>query len=159
MNIGKSTVVSLVYELLDLDGKLIEKTSEPIAYLHGGFQGIFEAVEKALDGKALGDSVDVKLEPEEAFGDYDEKLVHLEPKEKFPGTIEVGMEFEGQDESSKSRTIFRVTDIADGKVVVDGNHPLAGMGLMFKCKIHDVRAATAEEVSHGHVHGPEGHQH
>jgi FKBP-type peptidyl-prolyl cis-trans isomerase SlyD len=159
MNVGKSTVVSLMYELFDLDGNLIEKTSEPIAYLHGDFQGIFETVEKALDGKALGDSVDVKLEPEEAFGDYDEKLVHLEPKEKFPGTVEIGMEFEGHDESSKSKTVFRVTDIADGKVVVDGNHPLAGMGLMFKCKIHDVRAATAVEVSHGHVHGPEGHQH
>lgn len=159
MNVGKSTVVSLMYELFDLDGNLIEKTSEPIAYLHGDFQGIFETVEKALDGKALGDSVDVKLEPEEAFGDYDEKLVHLEPKEKFPGTVEIGMEFEGHDESSKSRTVFRVTDIADGKVVVDGNHPLAGIGLMFKCKIHDVRAATAVEVSNGHVHGPEGHQH
>ena len=107
MNVGKSTVVSLMYELFDLDGNLIEKTSEPIAYLHGGFQGIFEAVEKALDEKTLGDSVDVKLEPEEAFGDYDEKLVHLEPKEKFPGTVEIGMEFEGHDENSKSRTIFR----------------------------------------------------
>ena len=159
MNVGKSTVVSLMYELFDLDGNLIEKTSEPIAYLHGGFQGIFEAVENALDEKTLGDSVDVKLEPEEAFGDYDEKLVHVEPKEKFPGTVEIGMEFEGHDENSKSRTVFRVTDIADGKVVVDGNHPLAGIGLMFKCKIHDVRDATAEEVSHGHVHGAEGHQH
>ena len=159
MDVGKNTVVSLVYELFDLDGELIEKTSEPIAYLHGGYQGIFKAVEKALDGKTLGDTVDIKLEPEEAFGDYDEKLVHLEPEEKFPGTVEIGMEFEGHDESSKSQAVFRVTDVADGKVVVDGNHPLAGLGLMFKCKVQDVRFATEEELSHGHAHQTDGHQH
>ena len=101
----------------------------------------------------------VKLDPAEAFGDYDESLVHLEPADKFPGSIEIGMEFEGHQEDGQSKTIFRVTDVADEKVVVDGNHPLAGLGLMFKCKIESIRAASAEELAHGHVHGAGGHNH
>ena len=159
IKVGKNTVVSLAYELFDLDGNLIEKTSEPIGYLHGGYQGIFEMVEKSLDGKSVGDAVDVKLEPVEAFGDYNEGLVHLESADKFPGSVEVGTEFEGHQEEGQAKTIFRVTDVADGKVVVDGNHPLAGLGLLFKCKIQDIRAASEEELSHGHVHGAGGHHH
>ncbi|MDA0236983.1 MAG: peptidylprolyl isomerase [Proteobacteria bacterium] len=159
MNIEKDTVVSLAYELFDLDGKLIEKTSKPIWYLHGGYQGIFEVVEKSLDGKSVGDTVEVKLDPAEAFGDYDESLVHLEPVDKFPGSVEIGMEFEGYQDEGQAKKVFRVTDTADGKVVVDGNHPLAGLGLMFRCNIESIRAASAEEVSHGHVHGAGGHHH
>jgi FKBP-type peptidyl-prolyl cis-trans isomerase SlyD len=159
MNIEKDTVVSIAYELFDMDGQLIEKTSEPVAYLHGGYQGIFEAVEKALEGKSIGEEIDVKLEPSEAFGDYDENLVHLESVDKFPGKVEVGMEFEGHDDTSKSKAVFRVTDIADEKVVVDGNHPLAGMGLVFRCTIKDIRMASEEEVSHGHIHIADEHHH
>jgi len=159
VQIAKDTVVSLTYELVDADGKMIEKTGEPIEYLHGGYDGIFPMVEKALAGKAMGESCQVRLEPDDAFGDYDAELVHLEPRNKFPDSIKVGMQFEGRGSESVTSLIYTVTDIADDKVVVDGNHPLAGKALSFSCTVTSVRAATKEELSHGHVHGAHGHHH
>ena len=159
MQIGKDTVVELQYQLFDTDGELIEKTEEPVAYLHGGHGGIFPAVEKALDGKNVGDTCRVRLTPEDAFGDYDAELVHVESKEKFPDNVEVGMQFEGQGAESGENVIYTVTDIADDKVIVDGNHPLAGQTLHFECTVTAVRAASSEELSHGHVHGAHGHHH
>ena len=159
MEVAKNTVVSLNYELSDTDGKLIEKTEAPIEYLHGGYDGIFPLVEKALAGKTAGESCQVRLEPDDAFGDYDAELVHLEPRSKFPDNIKVGMQFEGRGSESGASLIYTVTDIADDKVVVDGNHPLAGKTLSFSCKVTGVRAATQEELSHGHVHGAHGHHH
>ena len=159
MQIGKDTVVELQYQLFDTDGGLIEKTDEPIAYLHGGHGGIFPAVEKALDGKKTGDNCRVRLTPEDAFGDYNAELVHIEPRNKFPDNVEVGMQFEGEGTQSGENLVYTVTDIADDKVVVDGNHPLAGQTLHFECTVIGVRAASAEELSHGHVHGAHGHHH
>jgi FKBP-type peptidyl-prolyl cis-trans isomerase SlyD len=159
MEITKDTVVSISYELFDASGKLIEKTSSPISYLHGGYRGIFPAVESALDGKREGEECEVRMEPEEAFGDYDDKLVRVEPRERFPENVAVGMQFEGAQEGSDQYRVYTVTDIADDRVVVDGNHPLAGMSLLFNCTVTNVREATGEELSHGHAHGPHGHQH
>ena len=159
MNISRDTVVSINYELSDSSGKLIEKTSSPISYLHGGYRGIFPVVESALDGKQVGDACEVYMEPDEAFGDYDDQLVHVEPRERFPENISVGMQFEGAPEGSEQYIIYTVTDIADDRVVVDGNHPLAGKALVFSCTVTEVREATGEELSHGHAHGPEGHHH
>ena len=159
MQVGKNTVVSLTYELLDTDGKTIEKTDSPIDYLHGGYDGIFPAVERALAGKAAGEQCRVRLEPDDAFGEYDASLVHLEPRNKFPETLSVGMQFEGRGSESGASLIYTVTDVADDKVVVDGNHPLAGKTLEFSCIVTAVRAATKEELDHGHVHGAGGHHH
>jgi FKBP-type peptidyl-prolyl cis-trans isomerase SlyD len=159
MEIAKNTVVGLVYELLDADGKVLEKTESPFEYLHGGYRGIFPLVEKELAGKQAGDACRVRLEPDDAFGEYDAELVHLEPRNKFPENIAVGMQFTGTGAESGTTMIYTVTDIADDKVVVDGNHPLAGQTLQFSCTVNAVRAATAEEVAHGHVHGPHGHGH
>ena len=159
MQVGKDTVVSLTYELSDTDGKMIEKTEEPIEYLHGGYEGIFPLVEKALAGKSAGENCQVRLEPDDAFGEYDAELVHLEPRSKFPEEIKVGMQFEGRGEESGSALIYTITDIADDKVVVDGNHPLAGRALTFSCTVKSVRPATREELEHGHVHGAHGHHH
>lgn len=159
MQVAKNTVVTLTYELLDVDGQLIEGSDTPIEYLHGGFDGIFPLVEQALSGKAIGEGCRVRLEPEDAFGDYDAELVRLEPRDKFPGTLEVGMRFEGRGEESGTMIIYTVTDIAEDKVVVDGNHPLAGQTLHFACTVTSVRPATAEELAHGHVHGAGGHHH
>lgn len=159
MNISRDTVVSINYELSDSSGKLIEKTSSPISYLHGGYRGIFPVVESALDGKQVGDACEVYMEPDEAFGDYDEQLVRVEPRERFPENVSVGMQFEGAPEGSEQYIIYTVTDIADDRVVVDGNHPLAGKTLVFSCTVTEVREATGEELSHGHAHGPEGHHH
>lgn len=159
MQIGKDTVVSLTYELLDASGGTVEKTEDPIEYLHGGYDGIFLLVEKALAGKGAGENCRVRLEPDDAFGDYDAELVHLEPRSKFPDNIKVGMQFEGRGTESGASLIYTVTEIADDKVVVDGNHPLAGISLLFSCSVTGVRAATAEEITHGHVHGEHGHHH
>jgi len=159
MQIAQNTIVTLHYELSDADGNLIEKASEPLEYLHGGYHGIFPQVEKALDGKSVGDACQLMLTPDDAFGDYDADLVRVEPRDKFPANIAVGMQFEGEGENSGEALIYTVTDIADDKVVVDGNHPLAGQTLSFSCTVAGVRAATSEELEHGHVHGAHGHHH
>jgi FKBP-type peptidyl-prolyl cis-trans isomerase SlyD len=159
MQIAKDTVVTLKYQLYGTDGELIEETEEPVEYLHGGYGNMFPAVENALEGKNVGETCKVRLEPDDGFGDYDADLVHIEPHDKFPDTVQVGMQFEGAGEESGEKIVYTVTDIAEGKVVVDGNHPLAGKTLQFECTITSVRAASDEEMSHGHVHGEHGHHH
>ena len=160
MNIFSNTVVTLTYKLFSASGDLIEESTQPISYLHGGHQGIFPKVEAALAQKTVGDQLSVTLEPEDGFGDYDADLVRVEPQERFPPEVKVGMQFEGQgDGDDRAGIVYTVTDIADGKVVVDGNHQLAGQRLRFDCTVVDVRPATSEELAHGHVHGPSGHHH
>lgn len=159
MQILKNTVVTLDYKVTDSEGNLIDDGKNPLVYLHGGYDGIFPAIEEALQGKNVGDAFTLKLQPEDAFGDYDEELVMIEGVDQFPENIEIGMAFERVGDDGEEDMVYRITDIADGKVVVDGNHPLAGMSLVFDGKVADVRAATDEEMSHGHVHGPGGHHH
>ena len=159
MQIGKDTVVSLSYELADTSGTVIEKTQAPITYLHGGYDGIFPLVESALQGKSVGDRCKVTLKPDDAFGEHENDMVRAEPKNLFPENISVGMQFEGAIEGSNDYTIYTVKEIAGDKVVIDGNHPLAGQTLVFSGIVTAVRAATHEELHHGHVHGPEGHHH
>jgi FKBP-type peptidyl-prolyl cis-trans isomerase SlyD len=159
MQITRNTVVTLQYELFDADGNLIEKTDTPIAYLHGGYHGIFPLVERALDGRRAGDSCRVRLAPDDAFGEYDARLVHVEARDKFPEDVAVGMRFEGRAEGGGETLVYTVTDIAEDRIVVDGNHPLAGRTLEFACVVSAVRCATAEEIRHGHAHGEHGHHH
>ena len=162
MNIFSDTVVSLSYQLFSADGKMIEESREPISYLHGGYHGIFDKVESALAQKQVGDKVSVTLEPVDAFGEYDSELVRVEALEAFPKEVKVGMQFEGSGKAGEvdyEGVVFTVTDIADGKVVVDGNHPLAGQRLRFDCTITDIRPASKDEITHGHAHGPHGHHH
>jgi FKBP-type peptidyl-prolyl cis-trans isomerase SlyD len=99
------------------------------------------------------------LTPADAFGEYDAQLVRIEARDQFPAEVDVGMQFQGQSSDKGEVIVYTVTDIAEGKVVVDGNHPLAGQTLNFECTIADVRAATQEELTHGHVHGAHGHHH
>ena len=159
VRIADDTVVTLTYRLYAASGELIEETSEPIVYLHGGHHGIFPKIENALDEKSPGDSCSITLEPDDAFGEYDAELVRVEEQERFPGDVKVGMQFEESAGDGDEMRVFTVTDIASGKVVVDGNHPLAGQRLRFDCTVVDVRPATAEELAHGHVHGPGAHHH
>jgi FKBP-type peptidyl-prolyl cis-trans isomerase SlyD len=162
MDILANTVVTLTFELYDSDGVLLESTDEPITYLHGGHSGMLPKLEEALNLKKPGDTLSVDVEPADGFGDYDPELVKLEPVDRLPASVEVGMQFEAfanAGDEQGSGTVFTVTDIADGKVVLDGNHPWAGKRLRFDCQILEVRPATAEEVEHGHVHGASGHHH
>jgi len=159
MQIAKDTVVPLNYRVTDSDGNLVDDGSHPLIYLHGGYDGIFPRIEEALQGKDVGEAVEIKLQPEDAFGDFDAELVVVEARSLFPDNIEVGMQFERATEEGDDGELYTITDIADDKVVVDGNHPLAGMALVFSCTVADVRVASAEEIGHGHVHGGGGHQH
>lgn len=159
MQIAMNTVVSMTYELKNAQGEVLESSTEPVAYLHGGYDNIFPKVEEAMHGKNIGDTIEVSLEPDEAFGEYDENLVQIEPASAFPtNELKVGMQFEGEDETGDV-ILYTVTEIANDKVVVDGNHPWAGERLLFIAKITAVRQANQEEVAHQHVHGEGGHHH
>ncbi len=163
--VAKNTVVTLDYNVTDSDGALVDAGKEPLVYLHGGYDDIFPKIEEEVQGKKIGETIKVKMQPDEAFGEYDEELIQIESRDSFPKELQVGMQFEGAPEGTDDEdfVIYRVTDIADDKVVLDGNHPLAGMSLIFTCTVTAVRPASAEELSHGHVHGgdddDEGHCH
>jgi FKBP-type peptidyl-prolyl cis-trans isomerase SlyD len=114
-----------------------------VTYLHGGYGGLLDALEAALEGRLPGESLGVQLEPEQAFGEYDPELLRVAPAERYGEGISVGMEVE------ENSLFYTVTDIAGGKVVLDGNHPLAGIALRFSLEIVSVRKAREEEISRG----------
>lgn len=161
MKIAKDTVVSLHYTLSDADGNQIDKSRQPMVYLHGGYGNTLPKIEAALEGQDTGFTTTVAVEPADAFGHYDEELVKVEPRNRLPEQLEVGMQFEGMVEAGDDaqRVVFTLTEFDDEQVTLDGNHPLAGLSLRFDLNVTDVRAATTEEISHGHVHGPHGHHH
>ena len=143
--------MSLEIVMHDAQGALIHSSDAPMTYLHGGYGGVFEGIERAVEGKSAGETVRVQLEPEEAFGDYDADLVRVEAAGRYGEGLEVGMEVEDcLDEDEEPRT-YLVTDLAEGKVVLDGNHPLAGIALRFTCKVLSVRHATEAEIERGSV--------
>ena len=118
MEIAMNTVVTMTYEIKDADGSILELSKEPVAYLHGGYDNIFPKVEEAMHGKKVGDTIELGLEPSDAFGEYDAELVQIEPKSAFPeAELKIGMQFEG-DDSSGEVIVYSVTDITDDKVVV-----------------------------------------
>ncbi|MDB5839349.1 MAG: FKBP-type peptidyl-prolyl cis-trans isomerase SlyD [Herminiimonas sp.] len=162
MKIGKNTVVTVNYKLSDAQGNMIEESREPMVYLHGGYENTLPKIEEALEGKEAGFETTIQVEPNDAFGEYDADLVKVEPRNRLPTPLEVGMQFEGMPDAADEQEeamIFTVTEIADDKVVLDGNHPLAGMALRFTLNVADVRTATEEEIAHEHVHGAHGHHH
>ncbi len=162
MKIARNTVVTVHYKLSDAQGNLIEEGQQPMVYLHGGYENTLPKIEEALDGQEAGYKTTIQIEPEDAFGEYDSELVKVEPRNRLPTPLEVGMQFEGMPEGGEEdddAVIFTVTDIADDKVVLDGNHPLAGIALVFDLNVESVRVATTEEITHEHAHGPHGHGH
>ena len=159
MKIAKDTVVSVAYKLSDAQGNLIEESDEPMVYLHGGYDGTFPKIEEVLDGQEPGFETQIQLEPQDAFGEYDPELVKIEPRNRFPEPLEVGMQFEGTPEEGDEdldTLVYTVTDVAEDKVVLDGNHPLAGMALRFALTVKEVRIATEDEIEHEHAHGADG---
>jgi len=155
--ITKNCIVTLHYTVTDPEGTVIDDGRQPLVYLHGGYDGIFPKLEEALHGKKIGENLRIKLQPEDAFGDYDEELVAVEDADMFPDDAEIGMAFERVSDAGE--VLYRITEIAEGKVVVDGNHPLAGIALIFDMTVAEVRAATEEELAHGHVHGEDDDDH
>jgi FKBP-type peptidyl-prolyl cis-trans isomerase SlyD len=158
MKVAKNSVVAISYRLTDSEGELVENTDEPLEYLHGGYGGMFPRIEEVLEGKEAGFQATLHLEPDDAFGEYDAQQVRVEPRAKFPEPLEIGMRFEGVPEDEDEDTeILTVTDITDDTVVLDANHPLAGIALEFAVEVVDIRPATEEEIEHEHVHGGGSH--
>lgn len=158
MKIEKDTVVSLQYKVAEANGKLIEESKDPMVYLHGGYDNTLPKIEAALEGQEAGFQAILQLQPEDAFGVRDEALVRTIPKKDFPPGVKVGGQLEGRTDDGEPH-VFHVMKIKGDTVHLDGNHPLAGRELRFTIKVIGVRAATAEEISHRHVHGEHGHHH
>ncbi len=159
MQIAQRKVVTIDYTLTDNEGNVIDKSEGGnFAYLHGA-QNIIPGLEKALEGKAAGDAVQVAVSPEDGYGQRDESLTQEVPKEMFGGADpEVGQQFHAEAPNGQM-FVVTVAKVEGEQVTVDGNHPLAGVNLNFDVKVLEVRDATSEEMEHGHVHGPHGHDH
>jgi FKBP-type peptidyl-prolyl cis-trans isomerase SlyD len=152
MEITQQCVVALTWTLKDTLGEVLDELEEPVEFLVGGAD-LLGRIEEALQGHSPGDRLDLHLEPEEAFGDYDEQLVFLEPRNLFPDELEEGMTFEGLPAGSNPQAprdlLYTVTEIYPEHVVLDGNHPLAGIALRIQLKVEGVREATEEEIGRG----------
>jgi FKBP-type peptidyl-prolyl cis-trans isomerase SlyD len=160
MQIANNTVVSIHYTLTDESGEVLDSSrgGEALTYLHGA-GNIIKGLERALAGKQTGDTLGVTIAPEDAYGEYSEKYVQVLPPAAFEGIegVEPGMQFHA-DIGFGPQIITIMQIDADG-IAVDGNHSLAGEVLTFDVEITAVRPASAEEINHGHVHGPGGHHH
>lgn len=160
MQISANMVVSIDYTLTDDQGAVIDSSDgrEPLAFIQG-IGNIIPGLERALEGKAQGDSLKVSIAPEDAYGERSDDLTQAVPKEMFEGAdeIEVGSQFQTMSETGPQ--VVTVVAVDDAHVTVDSNHPLAGENLHFDVTIIEIRDASAEELEHGHVHGPEGHDH
>ena len=160
MRIAKNKVVSIDYTLTNAQGEVLDKSSQgrPLQFIQGQGQ-LIPGLERALEGKSAGEALQAKIPAKDAYGERDEELMQEIPKENFAEIpdLRVGMELEA--ESDDGVRVITVVGIEEDKVKVDGNHPLAGMDLNFDVTIVGVRDATADEIGHGHVHGPGGHHH
>ena len=154
MNIEGKCVVSIHYTLTNSNGEKLDSSEgrDPLSYLHGA-SNIVPGLERALDGKAAGDSVKVVVKPEHGYGEVDPALVQKVPRSAFEGVddIKAGMQFQAQGPDGQVQLIA-VTDVTGEEVTVNGNHPLAGEELHFDVTVENVRTATAEEIEHGHAH-------
>jgi len=158
MQISKDTAITLRLKVADAQGQVIQDGKQPTAYLHGGYGNLIDTLETELEGKAVGFKGRWRLSPAEGFGERDETLMQTIPKTNFPPGVKVGGQLEGRTADGRE-AVFTVVKIKGPQVILDGNHPLAGKTLDIAAKVVDVRAATAEEIAHGHVPGAAGHQH
>lgn len=160
MQLVKDKVAVVNYTLKDKDGEIIDESNDgSFNYLHGA-RNIIPGLENALEGKQAGDKTSVVIEPKDAYGERNLEQIQRVPIDMFPDDAEIkeGMQFETESPDG-APVIVTVTAIDAGEVVVDGNHPLAGVQLHFDVELIEVRDATEQELEHGHVHGPHGHDH
>jgi FKBP-type peptidyl-prolyl cis-trans isomerase SlyD len=155
MEIQSPCVVSLSWQLSDAQAQPIDELKDPVEFFYGG-DDLLPKVEEALAGKQAGDEVQLHLEPEHAFGDYDAHLVCFEDRSLFPAEVSPGMQFEGLPEGAATPNmpadaIYTVTEVYEEHVVLDGNHPLAGVALRLHITVRDVREASEEEIEQGSV--------
>ena len=160
MQIAANRVAVIDYTLKDDDGDILDASQNgEFLYLHGA-HNIIPGLEAALEGKQAGDSIDVSIEPRDAYGERDPERIQVVPRDMFQTDEEIqpGMQFHAQSPDGHMM-IITVTEVDDDEVTIDGNHEMAGMKLHFSVDVVDVREATAEEIEHGHVHGPDEHDH
>jgi len=160
MTIAKHKVVAIDYKLTDGQGNLID-TSEgqgPLYYIQG-IGNLIPGLESKLEGRNIGDQLQVVVAPKDAYGEKMDNLLQVVPRAQFENAdqIEVGMQFEVEAEGGE--IVVTVTKVDADNVTVDGNHPLAGVELHFDVTVKEIRDASQEEIAHGHVHGPGGHHH
>ena len=152
MEITQQCVVALTWTLQDTLGEVLDELKDPVEFLVGG-SDLLARIEEALQGHEAGDRLELHLEPEEAFGDYNEQLVFLEPRDLFPAEVDEGMSFEGlppgTNPDAPRDLLYTVTEVYPEHVVLDGNHPLAGIAIRLKLKVESVREATEEEIGRG----------
>ena len=158
MKIDKDTAVTLSLTVAESNGTIIQNGKTPMAYLHGGYDNLLPKIEEALQGQEAGFKATLNLTPEDAFGQRDENLLRTISKKDFPPGVKVGASLQGYNDAGEEQ-IFTVLKIKGDQVMLDGNHPLAGKSLRVGVEVVSVRAATAEESTHGHVHGDHGHHH
>jgi FKBP-type peptidyl-prolyl cis-trans isomerase SlyD len=158
MKIGKDTVVTMTYKVVNAQGKTLDQSQEPTAYLHGGYDNTLPKIEAALDGQEVGFGTTLNLSAADAFGERDEGLLKTIPKSEFPPGVKVGGQLRGRADDG-SEHVFNVLKIKGDQVLLDGNHPWAGQALSFALKVVEVRTASADEVTHRHAHGAHGHHH
>ena len=157
MKVEKDAVVRLNIEMVEGDAS---GGAHEFQYLHGGYGNLFPKVEAALAGLEAGGKASVVLAPADGFGEHDPSLIRREPRERLPDGVKVGSALQGGGaEEDGRRRVFRVTELSDSEATLDANHPLAGRTVELRCEVLEVRAATPEEIEHGHVHGPHGHSH
>lgn len=160
MQIAKHKVVSIHYTLTSDEGDILDSSDgqEPLTYLHG-LGNIIPGLESALTGRAVGDKFTVSVAPAEGYGERDDAMVQSVPKNAFQGVEEIlpGMQFQAQ--SPEGMQLVTVIEVEGDDVILDGNHPMAGLNLNFAVEVTEIRDATPEELDHGHVHGPGGHHH
>ena len=160
MSIGPDQVVSIHYTLRDDAGEVIDRSAEgePLSYLHG-HGNLIPGLERELAGRKPGDRLQVKIAPSDGYGDRDQGLVQRVPRRALKGIPDVRVGMRLQAQTPQGPRAVTVTQVSGDLVTLDGNHPLAGQNLNFEVEVAAVRAATEEELTHGHVHGPGGHHH
>ncbi len=161
MTIAQHKVVTIHYKVSDSESDEVidsSENAEPMTYLHGA-QNIIPGLEQALEGKAVGDELEVVVEAAEAYGERSDDRIQQVPMEAFQGMekVEPGMAVTAQTDQGQINLV--ITEVNGDMVTVDANHPLAGKSLKFEVTVEDVRDASEEEMAHGHVHGPGGHEH
>lgn len=160
MQVQKNKVVAIDYKLTNAKGEMIDSSANhgPLLYIQG-IGNLIPGLEKELEGKKAGDNIKVTIAPKDGYGERNESLCQEVPRTQFESTeaLEIGMQFEVETEQGE--LVVSVTKLDGDNVTVDGNHPLAGVELHFDVTVKEVRDASAEELSHGHVHGEGGHHH
>lgn len=159
MRIAKNSVVTLRYRLSDAAGKLIEDGHKQMVYLHGGYGNTLPKIEQAMDGRARGYRVKLRLAPEDSFGAHDPALVQTVARNALPASTKLGGQLRSGGDDGTQSIVYKVTRFEAGNAILDANHPLAGQVVEFDLSVLDLRLASEEEIAHGHVHGAHDHHH